>query len=253
MSVPKAKESQIVSPMDDYKKAIYDTYISTHNRNLHGENSLAYVKPAAIEHYYGRHMPEDKGARILEIGCGDGYFVYHLQKKGYENTWGIDVSPEQINKGRSMEINNLHCGDFIEFLSNNREPFDMIVAKDVIEHFSKQEAFDILQLVNRNLKTGGRFLMQVPNGQGFFYSSIFYGDYTHEMAYTESSISQVMLNTGFSSVQCFPTGPVPYGIKSGIRYVLWSLLVWRLKFWKMVETGSPQGIFTQNIIAIAEK
>jgi predicted TPR repeat methyltransferase len=239
--------------MDKYKKIIYDNYISTHNRNLYGENSLARIKVPAIRHYYGRHMPEDKNSRILEIGCGDGYFVHHLQQLGYENTWGVDVSPEQIERGRELEINNLRCGDFIEFLSNNEEEFDVIVAKDVIEHFTKEEAFEILLLINKNLKKGGRFLMQVPNGQGFFYSSIFYGDYTHEMAYTESSISQVMLNTGFSSVQCFPTGPVPYGVKSGIRYVLWSWLVLRLKFWKMVETGSPKGIFTQNIIAVAEK
>jgi len=251
--VPKAKESLTFSPMDDYKKTIYDNYISTHNRNLCGENSLAYVKPSAIDHYYGRHMPEDKSARILEVGCGDGYFVYHLQQQGYANTSGIDVSPEQIDKGREMQINNLQCGDFIEFLENNTEPFDVIVAKDVIEHFTKQEAFNILLLINRNLKKGGRFLMQVPNGQGVFYASIFYGDFTHEMAYTESSISQVMLNTGFSNVRCYPTDPVPHGLKSYVRYILWRFLVLNLKFWKMVESGSPKGIFTQNIIAVAEK
>jgi predicted TPR repeat methyltransferase len=253
MSVPKVKESQAISSMDEYKKTIYDSYVSTHNKNLHGENSLASVSPAAIHHYYGRHMPEDKSARILEIGCGDGYFVYHLQKQGYENTYGIDVSPEQIEKGRAMSINNLECADFVAFLRHNQEPFDMIVAKDVIEHFTKQEAFDILLLINRNLKNGGRFLMQVPNGQGLFYASIFYGDYTHEMAYTESSISQVMLNTGFSSVQCYPTGPVPHGLKSWVRSMLWKFLVLNLKFWKMVETGSPSGTFTQNIIAVAKK
>jgi hypothetical protein len=113
--------------------------------------------------------------------------------------------------------------------------------------------FDILIEISRVLKEGGKFIMQVPNGQGYFYTSIFYGDYTHEMAYTESSIRQVMLNTGFSGVNCYPTGPVPHGLVSTIRYVLWKMFVWRLRFWKMVETGNRAGIFTQNIIAVARK
>jgi hypothetical protein len=63
----------------------------------------------------------------------------------------------------------------------------------------------------------------------------------------------VMLNTGFSDVKCYPTGPVPIGIKGHVRSVLWKFFVFRLKFWKMIETGSPAGIFTQNIIGVAEK
>jgi 2-polyprenyl-3-methyl-5-hydroxy-6-metoxy-1,4-benzoquinol methylase len=241
--------------MDRYKKIIYDNYISTHNRNLYGENSLERIKAyaPALNHYYGRHLPADKNVRILDIGCGDGNFVYHMQQSGYKNAAGIDVSAEQIEKGRAMGIDNLHCGDLIEFLRTSREKYDVVIAKDVIEHFTRNEVFDILIEISRVLKEGGKFIMQVPNGQGYFYTSIFYGDYTHEMAYTESSIRQVMLNTGFSGVNCYPTGPVPHGLVSTIRYVLWKMFVWRLRFWKMVETGNRAGIFTQNIIAVARK
>ncbi len=241
--------------MDRYKKIIYDNYISNHNKTLYGENSIARIKAyaPALNYYYCRHLPTDKNARILDIGCGDGNFVYHVQQLGYKNAAGVDVSAEQVNKGISMGINNLHCADLMQYLTTNTEPFDVIIAKDVIEHFTRDEVFDILFLINKNLEKGGRFIMQVPNGQGFFYTSIYYGDYTHEMAYTESSISQVMLNTGFSGVRCFPTGPVPTGVVPRIRYILWKLMVWKLKFWKMVETGNPRGIFTQNIIAVADK
>ena len=96
-------------------------------------------------------------------------------------------------------------------------------------------------------------MMQVPNGQGLFYSSVFYGDYTHEMAYTPNSVNQVILNTGFKSSRCYPTGPVPKGFVATIRYVLWMYKVATLRFWKMVETGNSKGIFTQNIIAVIEK
>lgn len=241
--------------MENFKKIIYDSYISKHNKTLYGENSIDRIKAyaPALNYYYCRHLPADKNTRILDIGCGDGNFVYHLQQLGYVNAMGVDVSQEQIDMGTRLGIKNLHCADLLTFLSDNREAFDVIIAKDVIEHFTRNEVFEILPLVNKNIKLGGRFIMQVPNGQGMFYTSIFYGDYTHEMAYTESSISQVMLNTGFSKTKCFPTGPIPSGVASRIRYCLWQLMVWRLKFWKMIETGNPGGIFTQNIIAVAEK
>jgi predicted TPR repeat methyltransferase len=241
--------------MNRYKKTIYDSYISTHNKALYGENSLEKIHHhfPAWQHYYGRHLPADKNAAILEIGCGDGNFVYYLQKSGYANARGIDVSAEQVQKGANMGIANLECADLVSYLAGNKRMYDCIIAKDVIEHFTKDEVFEILTLVSANLNTGGTFLMQVPNGQGLFYASVFYGDYTHEAAYTESSINQVALNTGFSSSVCYPTGPVPTGFVAIIRSILWKLKVWELKFWKMVETGNPKGIFTQNIIAVIKK
>lgn len=241
--------------MDKYKKIIYDSYISSHNKNLYGENSLVRITAyfPALKHYYARHMPADRSARILELGCGDGNFVYCLQQMGYTNVYGIDFSKEQVEKGRSMGIQNLEQADITAYLGANREKYDAIIAKDVIEHFTRDEVFEILALISANLRDGGRFIMQVPNGQGIHYTSVFYGDYTHEMAYTESSINQVILNTGFKRSTCYPTGPIPYGLVAGIRYVLWKMKVAQLKFWKMVETGNPKGIFTQNIIAVIEK
>ena len=241
--------------MDRYKKIIYENYISNHNKNLYGENSLARIEAyfPALKHYYARHIPPNRDQRILEIGCGDGNFVYCLQQMGYKNANGIDYSAEQIEKGKSMGINNLACADLFSYLADNKSKYDVIIAKDVIEHFTRNEVFEIMELINKNLNDGGRFIMQVPNGQGIFHTSVFYGDYTHEMAYTESSINQVILNTGFKKSTCFPTGPIPYGVVSSILFILWKLMVLKLKFWKMVETGNPRGIFTQNIIAVVEK
>jgi 2-polyprenyl-3-methyl-5-hydroxy-6-metoxy-1,4-benzoquinol methylase len=241
--------------MDNFKKTIYDSYISNHNKNLYGENSLSNIAAhfPAWKHYYGRHLPPDKNVSILDIGCGDGTFVHCLHTFGYKNTYGIDLSAEQINKGKSMGIPNLECADLKEYLGSNPMQYDVIIAKDVIEHFTRNEVFEILPMISKGLKHGGRFIMQVPNGQGIFYTSVFYGDYTHEMAYTASSVNQVILNTGFRSSKCYPTGPVPTGIKATIRLLFWRLKVMQLKFWKMVETGSPHGIFTQNIIAVIEK
>lgn len=241
--------------MEKFKEIIYNSYVSTHNRTLYGDMTIARIEGhfPALDFHYAPHLPKDKNAAILDIGCGDGNFVYWLNKRGYANAWGIDISLEQIDKGKQLGIGNLECGDLIDYLGNKGKKFDLIIARDVIEHFTRNEVFEILALISKSLNPGGRFIMQVPNGQGIFYTSVFYGDYTHEMAYTASSVNQVILNTGFSKSACYPSGPVPHGLKSVVRYYLWKLMVLRLRFWKMVETGSSAGIFTQNLIAVIDK
>jgi len=74
--------------------------------------------------------------------------VYHLQQLGYVNATGIYVSEEQIAKGRSIGINNLHCGDLQQYLANCNKNHDVVIAKDVIEHFTKNEVFEILTAVS---------------------------------------------------------------------------------------------------------
>lgn len=240
---------------EDFKSVFYRNYRSTHNRHLYGPVSLVRIESnfPAWNYYYATHLPKYKEARILDLGCGDGAFVHYLQRQGYSQAEGIDLSHEQIAEGQNIGIKNIQVADAFNYLQTISKPFDMIVARDLIEHFTRQEAFDLITLIQRCLSKDGRFMMQVPNGQGLYYTSIFYGDYTHEMAYTTTSVRQLFLNTGFREIHCYPTGPVPHSWKGKIRTFLWRWKVMTLRFWKMVETGNPDGIFTSNLIAVGDK
>jgi hypothetical protein len=46
---------------------------------------------------------------------------------------------------------------------------------------------------------------------------------------------------------------VPKGVKSVVRFLLWRGIEMLLKFYMLVETGSGEGIYTQNIIAVVYK
>ena len=200
-------------------------------------------------YYFKKLLPQSASANILDIGCGNGSFVLFLTESGYINSSGIDISEEQIEYGRSIGISSIKCADLHDFLKEKTATYDCIIARDVMEHLTRQEIFDTLLMINNALHPGGFFIMQAPNGEGIFYTSIFYGDFTHEIAFTESSLNQICRNTGFKSVNCFPTGPVPHGIISSIRYALWQLIVLKRKINKMIETGNYRVIFTQNLIA----
>jgi 2-polyprenyl-3-methyl-5-hydroxy-6-metoxy-1,4-benzoquinol methylase len=239
----------------DFKKTLYESYQTTHSVLLYGTITLEQIERnfSSWKYYYQPHFPVDKNASMLDIGCGIGSFVYYLQRLGYTNVQGIDVSSQQIEAGLKLGIQGLKVHDLNEFLTTTQEQFDFIIARDVIEHFTRQEAFDIITKISKVLKPGGKFLMQVPNGQGIYYTSIFYGDYTHEMAYTESSAKQLILNCGFRKVTSYPTGPVPHTFISRFRSWLWWCKVKQIQFWKMIETGSARGIFTSNLIVVSEK
>lgn len=235
----------------NFKEAIYRQYVNTHNKHLYGESTLEKFdkhKPTN-DYYLSSFLPSEHSAEILDIGCGDGNLVYWMQQKDYKNVYGIDLSEEQIALGKKLGIKNLELADLKDYLEQSSKKYDLIIARDVFEHFTRQDFFDTLVRIKKVLKENGRLLIQVPNGQGIHYTTIFYGDVTHEMAYTQSSLRQLILASGFSDVKCYPVNPIPNGFKGKVRSFLWGLKVKKLRFWKMVETGNPSGIFTANLIA----
>lgn len=234
-----------------FKEVIYRNYVQNHTHGLYGAETLDDIRQniPAWRYYFGRLLPQSRDAIVLDIGCGKGSFVWFLQQEGFAGASGIDVSEEQIAYGQTLGIRNIQCADLKTYLASKKDTYDCIIARDVMEHFSRQEIFDILALVRSALKPGGSFIMQSPNGEGIFFTAILYGDLTHEIAFTRSSLHQLFRNTGFDKVQCLPVEPAPTGFVSAIRWLLWQLIVLKMRFYKIVETGDSSGIFTRNLIA----
>ena len=60
-----------------------------------------------------------------------------------------------------------------------------------------------------------------PQCQGLFSMGIRYGDLTHELAFTESSLRQIFRTLGFAEVRCYEDRPIVHGVTSLTRRVLW--------------------------------
>jgi trans-aconitate methyltransferase len=172
---------------------------------------------------------------------------------GYSKVSGIDLSKEMIGLGKSLNINNIFQADIFEHLQNNKNSFDVIFCRDVLEHLTKPEVFEIFKLFFYSLKPAGKLIVQVPNGYSPNYSKIFYSDFTHETLFSEAILSQITLSNGFKSLSVKEITPVPKGIKSGVRFVLWVLLRQWYKFIHLIETGNSKGFYSQNIIACITK
>lgn len=240
--------------MKDYKQKIYSSYYTSHTKHLYGEKSLEKINRQfpVYEYYFSKHLPTDKNVSIIDLGCGSGEFVYWLST-GYKNVEGIDLSKELIEIGSSLGIPNIHCKDIFDFLAANEKRIDVIIMRDVLEHFDKDRTYKLVSMIYNNLSENGSVILQVPNGQSPFVGKILYGDYTHHQAFTESSIHQLFKSAGFRQINIFEVTPVPKNVIGIMRLGMWKILRTLLKITQQIATGDSSGYFSQNLIAVITK
>jgi 2-polyprenyl-3-methyl-5-hydroxy-6-metoxy-1,4-benzoquinol methylase len=203
--------------------------------------------------YFGSLLPRDRSARIADIGCGGGSFLYFLRQRGYTNVAGVDRSREQIELAHRRGIEDAVLGDAEGFLAANQESFDCLTSFDVVEHIPREDTLEFLRALFNALRPGGRLILRTPNGAGPLGSRIRYSDFTHEQAFTRASIAQVLRLAGFERIQVLGEGPRVHGIVSAVRWLLWKVIEASLWVYLAVETGQLGEIFTQNLIAVAHK
>lgn len=239
----------------EYKEKFYSRYASTHNAHRKGEETLAAFrkKMPGWEQSFGRILGPDRGGRIIDLGCGTGSLVWWLQDRGHAHVEGIDISEEQVRIAESLGVRNVKQANLSEFLEARLDTYDLIILRDVLEHFQKDELLDVLGLCRKALKAGGRILVQVPNAESPFFGKIRYGDFTHDLAFTSSSLAQLFHVFGFSDPHFYPAQPVVAGVQSFLRFGIWKLAECAIKLAMYAEQGSGRRIVTQNIIATAAK
>ena len=239
----------------NYKDKFYARYITNHTKSLYGETSLEEIKKQfpIWDSYFDKLLPENKNIKILDLGCGNGGFVYWLHKKGFESAIGVDISEEQVGQARKLGIKNVFQGDAKKFLENRNEEYNLIFARDFLEHFSKEEILELTDLISNSLEDSGVFIAQIPNAENLLWGRLRHGDFTHDISFTQQSIKQLLKVSKFDEINVFPQRPVIHGFKSFIRYILWRFLELWPKFYLLIETRSSKGIFTQNILVYAKK
>lgn len=243
--------------LEDPNRIVYRSYVSSGAFGTISENPpdlgprLPYLR-----RLIRKFFPTDKQSSVLDLGCGDGGLLFAAQELGYRQLIGVDLSPEQVKVARARELTQIHHAEIIPFLSKQEpDTFDLVVTFDVIEHLTKKELMVVIGQVHRILRNGGRWIIHVPNGQSPFFGRIRYGDFTHEIAFTQRSLASVLRVGRFSAIECFEDQPTPHGLTSLVRFILWKLLRNFLRLYIMIETGERGNdlVFSQNFLAVAQK
>jgi len=245
---------------ENYRNRCYKNFVSKHWCYTHELSKEEFnFLSRAYKKQYSAFMPKDKDAKIIDIACGAGHFLYFLQNEGYANSIGIDISQEQIKIAKKMGVKNVERADFFEYLPYHIESFDMVIAIDIIEHLKKDEIIFFLDLIYKSLKKNGILLVGTVNAMSLFGASGVFIDFTHELGFTPNSLVQIMRVCNFNNVRAYGEKPAVYDFMSAMRGFLWFIVSKALKAYITIERGTGRGfrkykyIFEPRMFAIGEK
>ena len=118
------------------------------------------------------------------------------------------------------------------FLDASREPWDVIVAEQEINHLTKDEILRFLELCRSRLREGGTVIVHAINGaHPIVGSESRWGNFDHYNAWTGYSLHQALEHGGFQDVQVFPLNLYVF-YRNPLNYValLWDTVL-RLFSW----------------------
>lgn len=178
----------------NYRERLYRDYSANFGE---GKSFAPALQFRQFEVCYGHLLPPT-GSMVGDLGCGKGEWLEWLRRRGFGNLWGVDRSPGDVAIARthSPAIEIVEAG-IVGALREERERFDLLHAKDVIEHLKPDELIEFLDSCHAALKPGGQLWLLTYNAQSPFANATRYGDFTHEIGLTPSSMAQVLSAAGF--------------------------------------------------------
>ena len=138
--------------------------------------------------------------RLLEVGCGSGHVLKHMQSLGW-NVTGVDFDPKAVafasNQGLDVRLGSLAEQSF------QSNYFDLVFMSHVIEHVHAPLA--LLKASFEVLKPGGRLVLLTPNSESLWHR-VFGRNWMsldpprHLHLFNKSTITQLASRLGFTTV-----------------------------------------------------
>jgi SAM-dependent methyltransferase len=186
------------------KKELLDLYSDRYYESYY--NGIGY------EHAYERYLKKgfrrkiklirrlfpSSDIRILEVGCGPGYFLRALKEKGYRNITGYEISEKAIAKAAEIGI-DLEKKDILTAGDENLK-YDLVISWATIEH-----TVDPVQYMNALMKyvRQGGYLLLDTGITGTFFDNRFKGltpwFYPPEHLYVFTRKALMSLGPGYAS------------------------------------------------------
>lgn len=200
-------------------KAYDDSYYGKKDEKFEGlvEKFISYFRNNRAKRL-SKYLPT--GAKVLDIGCGNGKFLQSLLRiKSYE-LFGIEMEGNSAKRAArikeiKLKIGALSKDDF------NENSLDAVCLFHVFEHLTEPK--ETLQLLSGIIKKDGILMISIPNIDSF-QSRIFKGKWLHLdpprhlLFFTPTDLNNLLKEYGFELIhqKHFITEQNPYGMVQSI-------------------------------------
>ncbi len=162
-----------------------------------------------------------KNNMVLDVGCGYGFVIESLIKKGY-NAYGLEPSKSRaatIRKNLELPILNI---DPFGPVPVNHHCYDIITLFQVLEHITRPVEF--LQWLSNFRKKGTKLIIEVPNLNNYLMSfhkpyQDFYWQRAHVTYYCLQTLNEILFKSSW----------IIKDVKFIQRYDIFNLMYWIMK------------------------
>lgn len=136
--------------------SFYDKY-SAMGRSIEG------LAGAGEWHVLQQMLPELRGKRVLDLGCGYGWHCRYAREQGASQVMGVDLSERMLARARELTADNEieYRRLAIEDIDFAPASVDVVISSLAIHYV---ERFDQLcQRVRRTMTAGGEFVLSVEH------------------------------------------------------------------------------------------
>jgi 2-polyprenyl-3-methyl-5-hydroxy-6-metoxy-1,4-benzoquinol methylase len=143
-----------------YNQAYFDNH---YNEELPPDSDRMLRRLEQESHRLRFFRPYKKTGRILDIGCGRGYFLLACRRRNYE-VEGIDVSPDAAAYVKTTLNIPVHTGP-ISNIALDEAAYDVVTMWHSLEHTPNPN--EHIKMAGRWLKDDGILVVDVPNHEGY--------------------------------------------------------------------------------------
>ncbi len=168
-----------------------------------------------------------RGRRVLDYGCGAGFFTAYAARQGAKAVVGVDAEETALAAARLL-VERQGDSSVCTFVQSDRFPrlaettrFDLVLLKDVIEHVDDDEG--LIAAATAALIPGGKLVLSTQNALSLnyliegAYNRLWLGradwmgwDSTHVRFYTPMSLSKKLRTAGLRHFSWRSVYLIPY-------------------------------------------
>ena len=169
--------------IEDYWTKRSPEFKKLRREELHSKKNMLWQKEICS------HFPPEKSLKILDIGCGSGFFSILLSKTGYDVT-GIDLTESMITDAKALAAEEQCRALFLVMDAENLQftdaTFDVVVSRNVTWNLPHPEQAYAEWV--RVLKKGGILLNYDAE-----YGKHHHDEYEKEAIYSHKDVTQELV------------------------------------------------------------